>query len=183
MVTIHRSSPFRIILRIFTYSRLPQQLAICHSWDFHCLNIFKHELKSTLHGRSQHRQQLTLGFCPKGNLDNFKHIKWQLLQTIKISGALTYESRVYFGIAQRGWGVGGNPCPNGLWQFVSESKPLLRQRIFIRLHQYLPWFPSEYHPRIMFDNSHCQIIHSQSQHRCLKIFLVVGEKYVGNTFF
>ena len=72
-----------------------------------------------------------------------------------------------FGHRPKGGG-GRNACPNCLWQFFSEYKPLLSHLIFIIFHQYLPWFQSEYHLRIIFDLSHCQNIHSQSQNLCLK---------------
>ena len=35
-----------------------------------------------------------------------------------------------------------------------EYKPLLWHLICIIFHHYLPWYPSEYHLRIMFDHSH-----------------------------
>ena len=49
-------------------------------------------------------------------------------------------------------------------------EPLLRHLICIIFHHYLPWFPSEYHLRIMFDHSYCQNIHSHSQNHCFKEF-------------
>lgn len=72
----------------------------------------------------------------------------------------------------RGAQMGGrNPCPHGLWHFFTEYiNHSLRHLFFIIFHQYLPWFPSQYHPRIMSDQSHCQNIHSQCQHRCLQNF-------------
>ena len=42
--------------------------------------------------------------------------------------------------------------------------------ICIIFDYYLPWFPSEYHWRIMFDHSYCQNIHSRSHNRCFKEF-------------
>ena len=72
---------------------------------------------------------------------------------------------------------GWNALPNGLWQFFSEYEPLLRHLICIIYHHYLPWFPSEYHLWIMFDNSYCQHVLSQSQKRCFKEFAHFGKKY------
>ena len=83
-----------------------------------------------------------------------------------------------FGYRPKGGEGGQNPCPNCLWQFISWYRPLLRHLIFFIFHQYLPWFPSGYHPRIMFDHSQCQNIHSQSQNCCFKNFLIFGKKFV-----
>ena len=65
-------------------------------------------------------------------------------------------------------------CPSQ----ICQSQHLLSHLIFIIFHQYSPWFPSEYHLRIIFDHSHCQNIHSQSQNCCSKNFLIFGEKLV-----
>ena len=74
------------------------------------------------------------------------------------------------------WG-GWNSLLNGLWQLFSEYEPLLRHLICIIYHHYLPWFPSEYHLWIMFDNSYCQHVLSQSQKHCFKEFAHFGKKY------
>ena len=50
--------------------------------------------------------------------------------------------------------------------------------IFIIFDQYLPWFPSEYHIRIIFDHCHFRNIDSQSQNCCFKNFLIFGKKIV-----
>ena len=65
------------------------------------------------------------------------------------------------------------PFPNGMWEFFSEYKPLWRHLICIIFHHYLPWYPSEYHLRIMFDHSHCQNIHFKSQNRSY-IFVITS---------
>ena len=72
--------------------------------------------------------------------------------------------------AVRGGG-GWIALPNGLWHFFSEYEPLLRNQICIVFHHYLPWFPSEYYLRTMFDHSYCENIHSQSQNRRFKEFV------------
>ena len=41
------------------------------------------------------------------------------------------KKHVNLGIAQKGRGGGRNACPNCLWQFFSEYKPLLSHLIFI----------------------------------------------------
>ena len=40
---------------------------------------------------------------------------------------------------------GWKPIPNGMWEFFSEYKPLLRHLICTIFHHYLSWYPSEYH--------------------------------------
>ena len=45
-------------------------------------------------------------------------------------------------------------CSNGIQLFHCEYKPLPRHLISIIFHHLLPWYPSQYHLRIMFD--HCQ---------------------------
>ena len=73
---------------------------------------------------------------------------------------------------------GRNLCANCLWQSFTEYKWLLRHIIFIIFHQYLIWFLSEYHIRIILDYSHFQNIDSQCQNWCFKNFLRFGEKHV-----
>ena len=60
----------------------------------------------------------------------------------------------------------------GLWHFLNEYIN------FMKFHQYLLSFASEYHPKIQFDHSHYQKIHSQCQNHCLKNFLIFDKKEV-----
>ena len=85
----------------------------------------------------------------------------------------TKKNRFYLGIAQK---KSRNPCPHCL--FFGEYKALLSHLIFVIFHQYLPWFQSRYHLRIIFDLCHCQNIHSQSQNGCFKNFLIFGKNIV-----
>ena len=100
--------------------------------------------------------------------------KMELVSQCGLGETHPRKNRVNLGIAQKGGG-GRNACPNCLWQFFSEYEPFLSHLIFIIIYQYLPRFPSEYHLRIIFDLSHCQNIHSQSQNCCLKNFLIFGK--------
>ena len=72
-------------------------------------------------------------------------------------------------IRRKGGKGGGEPIPNGMWEFFSEYKPLQRHLICTIFDHYLSWYPSEYHLRTKFDHSHCQNIISQSQNRCICI--------------
>ena len=68
-------------------------------------------------------------------------------------------------------------CP----PFDLKALPILRHLIFIMFHQHLPRFQSEYHLRIIFDQSQYQNIHSQSKNCCFKEvshFLVQNMCYV-----
>ena len=56
--------------------------------------------------------------------------------SLYIREAPAKKKRVNLGIAQKGGGGGRNACPNCLWQFFSEYKPLLRHLIFIIVHRY-----------------------------------------------
>ena len=65
----------------------------------------------------------------------FYHFHFNLCKVAKqlISTARAKKNCVYLGIGQKG-GLGQNPCSNGLWQFFSEYKPLMRHLIVIIFH-------------------------------------------------
>ena len=78
--------------------------------------------------------------------------------------------RAVLSVRREGGGVRGGR--NTLWVRIcfkdtdnGRCCPLFSSltNIFVCL---LPWFPSEHHLRIIFDFSHCQNIHSQSQNCC-----------------
>ena len=84
------------------------------------------------------------------------------------------KSAVQTEIRRKGRG-GWKPIPNGMWEFFSEYKPLLRHLICTIFDHYLSWYPPEYHLRTKSDHIHCQNIISQSQNRCFNKFTDFGE--------
>ena len=62
-----------------------------------------------------------------------------------------------------------NPIYSHKQTSIEKSDPVMEAH---------PAHPSEHHLRIIFDFSHCQNIHSQSQNCCFKNFLIFGKKIV-----
>ena len=57
------------------------------------------------------------------------------------------------------WGRGGGGGENPFWKQYGNSIAMwLRNLTFIILHHFLPWYPSQYHLRIMCDHCRCQNI-------------------------
>ena len=99
----------------------------------------------------------------------------QIFLQYKFKGSPTIRKYVSIWALPK-WVGSRNPCPNGLWQFFNEHKPLLRHLNFIIFHQYLPWFPSEYHIRIIFYHSHPKIFIPKVKITVLRIFLFPVKK-------
>ena len=72
-------------------------------------------------------------------------------------------------------GGGEIPCQMGCGSSSVNINQILRHLICIIFHHYLPRYPSEYHQKIMFDHSHYQNIHSESQNQNQKNLLIFVE--------